>query len=297
MTGFKNIFTVDTPNVPEVEQPQTRSSFHSGIDNAYEVENIDVVNLENINLAFDTKGGKKLVLFDHFNLAIRDFKSDKQFVSLMGQSGCGKSTILNLIAGLSKPDSGAVKIYGNPIGQNDSIPMIFQHYSSFPWMTVLDNVALPLKLKGIPQEERYDKSMELLKIVGLNGHEKKWTNKLSGGQKQRVAIARALNCGSKILLLDEATSGLDIKMKKELQDTLVNVCHNTPNIDYTYINVGHNIEENIYLSNRIYILTANPCRIYKTIDIVFDRRTPEIRKTPQFHRYVDEIDSIMNEIC
>ncbi|MCL1936823.1 MAG: ABC transporter ATP-binding protein [Candidatus Azobacteroides sp.] len=295
MSRFKNLFTVE--NTPQAGQVQFTDTQHSVADDTYQVEDIDVVNLENINLAFDTEKGGKQVVFDNFNLAIKDFTNEKQFISLMGQSGCGKSTILNMIAGLLKPDSGKVKIYGKEIGYNESIPMIFQHYSSFPWLTVLDNVALPLKLKGIAKEERYEKSMELLKLVGLNGHEKKWPNKLSGGQKQRVAIARALNCGSKILLLDEATSGLDIKMKKEVQDTLVKACYNTPLMDYTYINVGHNIEENVYLSNRIYILTSNPCRVHKVLDIVFDQRTPDIRKTPQFHRYVDEIDSIMNEIC
>ncbi|MDR0872717.1 MAG: ATP-binding cassette domain-containing protein [Prevotellaceae bacterium] len=297
MAGFKNLFTIEN-NAPQVEQVSSPvNTQHSPMDNAYAVEDTDVINLENINLAFDTKKGEKHVIFDNFNLSIKDFRHEKQFISLMGQSGCGKSTILNMIAGLAKPNSGTVKVYGKEIGQNESVPMIFQHYSSFPWLTVLDNVALPLKLKGISEEERYEKSMALLKLVGLNGHEKKWTNKLSGGQKQRVAIARALNCGSKILLLDEATSGLDIKMKKELQDTLVRVCYDTPDVDYTYINVGHNIEENVYLSNRIYILTANPCRIHKVLDIVFDKRTPDIRKTPQFHHYVDEINSIMNEIC
>jgi NitT/TauT family transport system ATP-binding protein len=179
MAGFKDIFTID--NAAPAEQTHTKSvaAESSGV---YAIKETDVINLKNINLAFDTKAGEKFVLFDNFNLDIPDFTSEKQFISIMGQSGCGKSTILNIISGLMKPDSGSVQIYGKEIGVNDSVPMIFQNYSSYPWLTVLDNVALPLKLKGIGKEERYEKSMELLKVVGLNGQEQKWTNKLSGGQ-------------------------------------------------------------------------------------------------------------------
>ncbi|GHT40590.1 nitrate ABC transporter ATP-binding protein [Bacteroidia bacterium] len=280
--------------LPDVEQPLTQSSTNAG---KYETENVDIINLDHINLTFSTPKGK-FTLFDNFSMAIKDFKDRDQFISIMGQSGCGKTTILNIVAGLIQPDSGSVRIQGKEIGINDSVPMVFQHYSSYPWLNVIDNVALPLKLKGVSKQERYDKSMELLKLVGLNGQEYKWVNKLSGGQKQRVAIARALNTNSPILLLDEVTSGLDIKMKKELQDTLVKVCYDSPDIDQTFINVGHNIEENVYMSNRIYILTANPCAIHTIIDIDFDcERTPEVRKSKLFHEYVDEIDSIMNRIC
>jgi NitT/TauT family transport system ATP-binding protein len=266
-------------------------------DGLYETEETDIINLDDIHLSFNTAKGT-FTLFDHFSLAIKDFKDQDQFISIMGQSGCGKTTILNIVAGLVRPNSGNVRIYGKEIGINDSVPMVFQHYSSYPWLNVIDNVALPLKLKGTDKRERYDKSMELLKLVGLEGHEHKWVNKLSGGQKQRVAIARALNTDSRILLLDEVTSGLDIKMKKELQDMLVKLCYDTPDTDRTFINVGHNIEENVYMSNRIYILTANPCAIHQVIDVDFgSERTPEIRKSKIFHDYVDEIDNIMNRIC
>jgi len=260
---------------------------------------VDIINLENIDLAFKTPDGGRKVLFDKFNLDIKNFDNGNahEIVSLMGSSGCGKSTILNLIAGLIKPDSGTIKIHGKPITEKQSVPMVFQQYSSFPWRTVIDNIALPLELKGISKDERIAKSMELLKLVGLEEHANKWVNRLSGGQQQRVAIARALNCDSKILLLDEATSGLDIKMKKEVENILLKIYY-TSSIEMSLINVGHNVEENVYLSNRIYILTVNPhTTVYKTIDIdLGERRTSDIVKSPEFHRYVDEIDTIMNEI-
>lgn len=301
--SFKNIFVNKEAKVETVtERVETKSIMDINPENVktsgiYECDNVDVISLDNIDLTFSSKNGNGFQIFKNLNFTIPDFKNTGQFVSLMGQSGCGKSTILNLISGLLKPDSGIVKIYGNEITDKTSVPMVFQQYSSYPWLNVMDNVALPLKLRAMPQKERYEKSMEYLKIVGLDSHNAKWVNELSGGQKQRVAIARALNCDSQILLLDECTSGLDIKSKNEVDDTLLNIFYDQ-NIDRTIINVGHNIEENVYLSNRIYILSANPCAIHKVIDIDFGcKRTPEIRKSELFHKYVDEIDSIMHEIC
>ena len=258
-------------------------------------EGQDVISLENINLTFRTPTTTNVV-FKNFNLNIQDFVGKPQFISIMGKSGCGKSTILNMIAGLVEPDDGTVKICGEALKEDQSIPLIFQHYSSYPWRNVFDNVAIPLELQKVPKKERKERTMQMLRLVGLETHADKYPNQLSGGQKQRVAIARSLNCNSKILLLDEASSGLDIKMKRELQDMLVDLCYNYPELNRTFINVGHDIAEAVYLSNRIYILTANPCAIYKTIDISFDRRTPDIRKSIEFHRYCDEIETLMYQL-
>lgn len=252
-----------------------------------------IISLENISHKFETA---EQHLFKNFSLSIDDIPGQSQFVSIMGQSGCGKSTILNMVAGLLEPNEGKVKINGKELTADQSVPMIFQHYSSYPWRNVLDNVSVPLELKKVSDKEIKERSIEMLTLVGLQDHMYKYPNQLSGGQRQRVAIARSLNCNSDILLLDEASSGLDIKMKRELQDTLVKLCYDM-HVDRTFVNVGHNIEENVYMSNRIIILTANPCTIYKVIDINFPARTPDIRKSLQFHRYVDEIDEIMNTIC
>lgn len=264
----------------------------------FECEELDVINLVNLNQSFKTDKGK-FVLFDNFSLGIKDFKGQGQFISIMGQSGCGKSQLLKIISGLNKPDSGVVKIYGKEQGENDSIPMVFQQYSAFPWMTVLDNVALPLKLRGIPKEERYEKAMRMLKIVGLEGHEYKWAKYpiLSGGQLQRVSLARNLVYSSQILLLDEATGALDIKSRRAMQDTLLDVYYNSE-LDPTIISVTHDILEAVYYSNRIYILTANPCKVHSIIDIDFgtEKRDKSIRDTEKFKDYVSQIEKIMNEI-
>lgn len=264
----------------------------------FEYEELDVINLVNLNQSFKTDKGK-FVLFDNFSLDIKDFKGQGQFISIMGQSGCGKSQLLKIISGLNKPDSGVVKIYGKEQGENDSIPMVFQQYSAFPWMTVLDNVALPLKLRGIPKEERYEKAMRMLKIVGLEGHEYKWAKYpiLSGGQLQRVSLARNLVYSSQILLLDEATGALDIKSRRAMQDTLLDVYYNSE-LDPTIISVTHDILEAVYYSNRVYILTANPCKVHSIIDIDFgtEKRDKSIRDTKKFKDYVSQIEKIMNEI-
>lgn len=261
-------------------------------------EEIDVLNLKNICQSFDTPKGK-FTLFDNFSLDIKDFKNQGQFISILGISGSGKSQILKIISGLNTPDSGEVFLYGKKKTTKDTIPMVFQQYSSFPWMTVLENVALPLKMKGISLDERNTKAIEILKIVGLEGHEHKWAQYpiLSGGQLQRVSLARALIANSQILLLDEATGALDIIMKKDMQNTLLNLYYNSK-VDPTIISVTHSIEEAVYLSNRIYILQANPCKIHSIIDVDFPGiiRDDSIRQLPRFSEYVKNIESIMQKI-
>lgn len=127
-------------------------------------EAVDVINLKNLNQSFDTPKGK-FTLFEDFNLDIKDFSGEGQFISILGKSGCGKSQLLKII-------SGEVLVYGKP--QTGKIPMVFQQYSSFPWMSVLDNVKLPLILRGVSDKEATEKAMEMIKIVGLEGNETKW---------------------------------------------------------------------------------------------------------------------------
>lgn len=287
---LENTNTVPTTNV-KVEVSQNKNG-------NFECEEVDVINLHNLNQSFKTSNGA-FTLFDNFNLDIKDFKNVGQFISIMGQSGCGKSQLLKVISGLNKPQSGSVKIYGKEQTDKDAIPMVFQQYSSFPWMSVLDNIALPLKMKGVSKSERTEKAMEMVKIVGLEGHENKWAQYpiLSGGQLQRVSIGRALIANSQILLLDEFSSGLDIRMKKEIQDTLLDVYYNSK-LDPTVINVTHDILEAVYCSNRIYILSANPCKIHTVIDIDFgfEKRTYDLRETQKFKDYVSLIEKVMSEI-
>lgn len=276
------------------------------MDGSYECEEIDILNFENVCVSFPTDNGE-YKLFENFDFAIKDFKDRGQFISIMGASGSGKSQILKLIAGLNKPNSGVIKLYGKERKDSDSIPMVFQQYSSYPWMTVLENVSLPLRLHGITDIKEGEtkesairrKAMEMIKIVGLEGHENKYAQypTLSGGQLQRVSLARNLVFSSRMLLLDEATGALDIFAKREMQDALINIYTNSE-FDPTILNVTHDIQEACYLSNRIYILEPNPCRIYKVIDVRYNtkNRTQAIKETPEFAEYVRQVETAMEEI-
>ena len=271
-------------------------------------EDVDVINLRGIRQVYTTKTGpfwnKKKndnVLFSDFNFDIKDIKGEGQFVALLGKSGCGKSTILRYIAGLQEPTAGDVYIYGKKKTENDRIPMIFQQYTSFPWKSVIENVALPLLIKNVNRSEAFDKAKELINIVGLTGHENKWarTPLLSGGQLQRVAIARSLIVNPQILLLDEPFSGLDIKNKAELQNILLNLFYN-PTVDVTFMLVTHDIREAVYLANRLYIMKTDPAEIYREYVIEFggvgSRRSKETKFTNEYNEQVKQVDADFNSL-
>ena len=289
--------TIDVSS--ETEKKEEQVVKEPQFDGIYETEKVDVIRMENICKSFPLKDGGEFKLFDNLTFTISDFKGQGQFVSIIGASGCGKSQLIKMLAGISKPDSGRILLYGKEYDDKSTLPMVFQQPSVFCWRRVINNVALPLKLKGVKKEERQQKALEMLRIVGLEDQADKWARypDLSGGQRQRVALARNLVANSQILLLDEATSALDVIAKREMQDALLNIYYSSE-VDPTVINVTHDISEAVYLSNRIYILKPNPCQIYAKIDIDFGdiRRTQEIRNLDKFSDYVKQIENIMEEI-
>ena len=260
-----------------------------------------VIQLENITHIFNQGMPNEYKLFENFNLTIPDIPGQAQLVSIMGASGCGKSQMLKVIAGLSKFNEGTVKVYGKSIGENHSFPMVFQTYSNFEWYTVLENVMMPMVCKGVDAEKAKTRALELLDCVGLGDHVDKYPSRLSGGQQQRVAIARCLACDSKIILFDEATGALDIKMKREVQNIMLKIFYDTTLDDPTIINVSHSIEEVAYISNKVFILQANPCRVYKEIDIHYPgeetrQRGEWIFETPEYANYVKLLTGYMDSI-
>lgn len=264
---------------------------------------IDVIKMENITQIFNEGTDLEYRLFDNFNLTIPDFKERGQLISIMGGSGCGKSQLLRAIAGLSKIPHGSIKIYGKDINDCGHIPMVFQTYSNYEWMTVLENVMLPMKIRGIDEKEAKKRALELIDIVGLSDHANKYAKNgsLSGGQLQRVSIARSLACNSPIILFDEATGALDIKMKREVQNIILKIFYESKE-DPTIINVTHSIEEAIYISNRIIILKPNPCSIHKVMDIYFEgedikERGSWVFDTPKFAEYTNELTKYLEEVC
>jgi NitT/TauT family transport system ATP-binding protein len=257
----------------------------------------DIINLVNINQVY-SESTPPNVVFKDFNLDIKDIKERGQFITLMGKSGCGKSTLLRYISGLQEPTSGDVYIYGKKRTSKDRIPMVFQQYTSFEWKTVLQNVALPLILKGVPKEEANEKAMAMIKVVGLAGHEYKWAKYpiLSGGQLQRVAIARNLVVNPQILLMDEPFGALDTITRKQIQLFLRSIFENA-RIDPTVVFVTHSESEAVFLSSDIYILDSGPATIRHQFKIDLpDVRDEAVRYSTQFTDYVNKLGSLLEDL-
>lgn len=247
---------------------------------------------------FDEGTEHEFKIFDDFNLKVEDKPNVSEVVSIMGGSGCGKSCLLRMAAGLMTPQQGEIRILGQSINEYKSVPMVFQSYSSFEWMSVIDNVALPLVLKGMDKKKARELAMDTLKLVGLEQQANKYAkaSMLSGGQLQRVSIARCLTSGSKVFFLDEATGALDIKMKREIQDLIIKIASET---EHTIINVTHSLEEALYISNKIFVLKPNPCTIYKEMDVVYpsSERGRWIFESNEYRNYSKELSSILDEVC
>ena len=249
----------------------------------------DIVELRNVSLKYPDS--KEYTIKD-LNLLIEDKPNQGQFVVLLGVSGSGKSTLLRFIAGLQKPTSGEVLLYSKP-RTIEKISMVFQSYSSFPWRTVLENVQLGLEYAGVNKKEQKERAMEMIKLVGLNGHEHKYAKSpnLSGGQLQRVAIARSLLSNSKIIILDEPFGALDINTRLTMQDLLRNIWSK---LETTIIFVTHDISEAVYLGDDVYIMKANPATIEEAIKIDLPSiRTREIKRSSKFVNLVYQIEDKM----
>jgi NitT/TauT family transport system ATP-binding protein len=251
----------------------------------------DIIELKNVSQTYD--GGKTYVIKD-YNLLIEDKPDQGQFVVILGPSGCGKSTILRFIAGLDKPTSGEVLIKSNPI--SGYVPMVFQQYSNIPWLTVLQNIMLPLKYKKLDDEEHREKVQDIIKQVGLEGHEDKYAQDilLSGGQLQRVAIARSLVVGSDILLMDEPFGALDIHTRLQMQLLLSRIWQT---LEATIVFVTHDIGEAVFLGDDIYLMSANPGKIVKSfhVDLPLERNI-DTKRSKKFIDLVNEIEDSLFDL-
>jgi NitT/TauT family transport system ATP-binding protein len=257
----------------------------------------DIIELRNICQSYD--GGKTYIIKD-LNLLIEDTTSTGKFVVVLGTSGCGKSTILRHITGIQKPTSGEILVNGKPRDPRMVIGMVFQQYSSFPWLSVLDNVALGLKFKGVSQKERNDRAMEMIKTVGLGGQEKKYAQypTLSGGQLQRVAIARSLVAAPEVLMMDEPFGALDLHTRLKMQDL---ICQIWTKLRTTVIFVTHDISEAVYLGDEVFIMRSNPGMIAEkvVIDLPYERNASmkrEKRFTDQVYNIEDKINAIQSYV-
>jgi NitT/TauT family transport system ATP-binding protein len=254
----------------------------------------NIIELKNIGQSYD--GGNTWII-KGLNMLIEDKPDQGQFIILLGMSGSGKSTLLRYIAGLQNPTEGEVLIKGQPAGHQQRVSMVFQQYSSFPWMTVLDNVALALDYEGISKKERYARAMEMIELVGLAGHEKKYAQypALSGGQLQRVAIARSIIANPDIILMDEPFGALDVKTRIQMQDLLIRLWHQ---FHSTVIFVTHDLSEAVYLGDDIYIMKAPPSQIVEHIHVDLPlRRDHSTKRDAHYTELVHHVEDTMIRIA
>ena len=242
--------------------------------------------IENLSKHFPTKDGTLIVLKD-----IEMEIEQGEFICAVGASGSGKSTLLRQVAGLDSPTSGEVKIEGKRVtGPGPDRGMVFQHYTLYPWMNVQDNTEFGLKLQGVPKKERREQASYYLSVVGLTQFAKALPKELSGGMKQRVAIARALASEPRVLLMDEPFGALDVHTKETMHEFMLDLWQRT---GITVFMITHDVEEAVFLSNRIYALGARPGTVRKVMTINLPNRTYTVKRNSVFHDYRDELMELM----
>jgi NitT/TauT family transport system ATP-binding protein len=245
--------------------------------------------VENVVKRFETPDGV-LTAVDDVSFTV----APGEFLSVIGPSGCGKSTLFNVIGGLVDGYDGTVRVGGETLrGPHASIGMIFQEESTFPWRTVLDNVAFPLEVAGMAKAERYDKARHFVDLVGLDGFERRYPSELSGGMRQRVSMARTLASEPKILLMDEPFAALDEQTRLLLGDKVLQI---QQVLQQTTLLITHNLTEAVQLSDRILVMTYRPGKTKRIVEIKLPRpRSSEIVGSDDFGRYVAQIWSDLRE--
>jgi len=234
------------------------------------------IEVKNFDLSYETLEGPVEAVTD-----VSIHVNPGEFVSIVGPSGCGKSTLLNAVAGFLKPNDGTVTVDSEAIdGPSADRGMVFQQYSLFPWKTVRENVEFGLKMRGMDRHKREAAARTLLGLSGLLSFENHYPDRLSGGMKQRVGIVRALATGPKVLLLDEPFGALDAQTRVIMQQILTNMWQR---LKISVLFVTHDIDEAIFLSDRVYCMTARPGTIKAEIAIPLERpRQPAMMMSSEF---------------
>jgi NitT/TauT family transport system ATP-binding protein len=247
------------------------------------------LSVDGIVKTFATPDGA-ITAIDHVSFGI----AAGEFVAMIGPSGCGKSTLFNIIGGLLGGYEGRVAVGGETLsGPHPAIGMVFQEESTFPWRTVIDNVAFPLEIAGIGKAERLARARHFISLVGLDGFERCYPAQLSGGMRQRVAIARTLASEPKILLMDEPFASLDEQTRLLLGDKVLQI---QQQLKQTTLLITHNIAEAVQLSDRVLVMTYRPGRLKRTIDIDLPRpRNSEVVGSEAFGRCIAQIWNDLRE--
>ncbi|MBD3880495.1 ABC transporter ATP-binding protein [Phormidium tenue FACHB-886] len=244
--------------------------------------------VDGLNKNFETQKGTLVVLKD-INMDVEQ----GEFICAVGASGSGKSTLLRQIAGLDRPTAGEVRIDGKQVtGPGPDRGMVFQHYTLYPWMNVQKNTEFGLKLQGVPKSLRREQASYYLNVVGLTKFAQALPKELSGGMKQRAAIARALTSEPKVLLMDEPFGALDIHTKESMHEFMLDLWQRT---GITIFMITHDVEEAVFLSNRIFALGTRPGTVRKVMSINLPDRSHTVKRHSIFHDYRDELMELMRK--
>jgi NitT/TauT family transport system ATP-binding protein len=241
--------------------------------------------IEGVSHRYRPPSGRPVLALEEVSLEV----GTREFVALLGPSGCGKSTLLYLIGGFLPTESGRILIEGNPVGApGPDRGIVFQHFALFPWKTVRGNVLYGLERMKLAREEREKRAQSFIDLVGLSGFEDSYPAQLSGGMRQRTALARTLAFDPKILLMDEPFGALDAQTRSLMQSELLGIWQRSRK---TVLFVTHDVQEAVYLAERVAVMSARPGRIKAIVDTRFDKNDPNIFKAKPF---VDKVDEIWN---
>jgi ABC-type nitrate/sulfonate/bicarbonate transport system, ATPase component len=239
--------------------------------------------VEHVNKCYEGRQGQQVVALEDVSLTVRE----QEFVALVGPSGCGKSTLLNLVGGLLGPSSGRIYVDGLEEDRDPAVGMVFQDIGLFPWRTVAGNIAYGLEEAGFGEAERAERVKYYSDLVGLTGFEGAYPHQLSGGMRQRVGIARALAIQPDMLLMDEPFSALDAQTRTLMQEELLRIWCATR---LSTLYVTHNIQEAVYLADRVIVLSRRPGRIVSVIAIELPRQGRDGEEhLARFNAYAEQI--------
>jgi len=245
--------------------------------------------VEGVSHTYRPARGREVLALDNVSLSI----APREFVALLGPSGCGKSTLLYLMGGFLPTEKGVIRVEGAPVASpGPDRGIVFQHFALFPWKTVRGNVLYGLEKAGVEPEERKRRAQGYIDLVGLTGFEESYPSQLSGGMKQRAAIARTLAIDPKILLMDEPFGALDAQTRSLMQTELLAIWQRSPK---TVIFVTHDVQEAVYLAQRVVVMSARPGKVKAIVETSFDRADPHILKSKPFVEKVDEIWGLVRD--
>jgi NitT/TauT family transport system ATP-binding protein len=250
-----------------------------------------MIEIDRVSQVFQTSGRQNHLALSEISLSIED----GAFVSILGPSGCGKSTLLYIVGGFVSPTEGAARMKGDAItGPGPDRGPVFQEFALFPWKSVLGNVMYGPRQQGVKSAEAEAQSRALIEMVGLKGYENFYPKELSGGMKQRVALARTLAYHPAVLLMDEPFGALDAHTRTRLQNDLLNIWERDRK---TVLFVTHSVEEAVFLSDKVVVMTRSPGRIKQIVDIELPRprRRAELLLDPRYQKYVVDIEHMIDD--